>query len=103
MNPLLEYTIAFIIIGAVIVYSVWLVWDRILAERLLIDLVIKDLTFEKYSSLTDDEFIDYIESCTVNMTKNEYDVSMGGFKQDSILGRAAYMKKFRSCVEHELT
>ena len=48
MNPLLEYFIAFIIIGAVIVYSVWLVWDRILAERLLIDLVIKDLTFEKY-------------------------------------------------------
>ena len=37
------------------------------------------------------------------MTKNEYDVSMGGFKQDSILGRAAYMKKFRSCVENELT
>lgn len=103
MDSLIENTIAFILIAIVFYFSIQTVIIRIRVERELIDIIASKLTIEKYKCLENSELKKFIlDESKELMDIKDYTLATYPFIQDSLYAQSAYIKRFRTYLEHAL-
>ncbi len=104
MDPILENTIAGLLILVVFYFSIQMVIRRVRVERELLDIISSKLTIDQYKELEDKELKDFILSESKElMNVKDYTIATYPFIQDSLYGQTAYMKRFRDYLENSLT
>lgn len=104
MDPILENTIAVLLILVVFYFSIQMVMRRVRVECELLDIISSKLTIDQYKEFEDKELKDFILSESKElMDVKDYTIATYPFIQDSLYGQTAYMKRFREYLENSLT
>ena len=104
MDPILENTIAGLLILVVFYFSIQMVIRRVRVECELLGIISSKLTIDQYKEFEDKELKDFILSESKElMNVKDYTIATYPFIQDSLYGQTAYMKRFREYLENSLT